>query len=82
MDPISVHGAKEDRPFTMKVDGNTIRDLHAALTALIAMGYGGTAICRADIEAGPLNVTGLELYDTSKEVERGELLEKMTFLLC
>lgn len=82
MEPISVHGARKGQPFTMQVNGNTVNDLHATLTALIAMGYGGTAICRADTEAGPMDVTGLELYDTSNEVERGELPEKMTFLLC
>ncbi len=82
MEPITVHDAKPGQPFTMQVDGNTIHDLYVALTALISMGYGGTAICRADTEAGPMDVTGLELYDTSKEVERGELPEKMTFLLC
>jgi hypothetical protein len=85
MDPISVHGAKAGQPFTVDLSEGetpTIFQLHAALSMLIQMGYGGTPVVRADYEAGPAGIRKMELYDTSKEKERGELSSEMHFLLC
>lgn len=81
MEAISVHGAEAPRPFTITHEG-TVADLHAALGTLIKMGYGGTTIMRCDAEAGPCSGQSLELYDTSKEKERGEVDADMIFLIC
>lgn len=84
MEPISVHSAKPGEPFTIRLtsDAPTIQDLHAALAELIAMGYGGTPFVRADYEGSLALARNLELYDTSKEMERGEVSSRQTFLLC
>jgi hypothetical protein len=81
MKPVSVHGADPNRPFTVTHDG-TIGSLRDALDHLCNLGYEGTAIMRADIEAGPCCTSTLELYDTTDEHERGEVDRHFTFILC
>lgn len=83
MTPISVHGAKENQPFTLELPHHpTIRQLHHALGELINLGYGGSGFARADYEAGPQVFQSIALYDSSLEVERGELWSTQTFLFC
>jgi hypothetical protein len=83
MKPISVHGAKEGQPFDVRFD-DTIQGLHDALTRLIAMGYGGTGVGRADSngEWCPLGISHLELYDTAEQIVMGNTLHSMMFMLC
>lgn len=81
MKPISVYETEEGKPFTVDIPSATVRGLRDALDHLISLGHGSTAIVRADAEAGPCVPGWLELYDTTKEQERGELDAPMVFLL-
>ncbi len=60
----------------------TVRGLMVVLEELVRQGHGETSIFRADVEAGPCGISSLELYDTEKEKQRGELPSRLTFLIC
>jgi hypothetical protein len=59
----------------------TVRGLHAILTELLEMGHGETPIVRADSEIGPMGVNEIDLYDSTKEMEKGVLDAPFVFLI-
>lgn len=83
MKPISVHNAPEGKPFTVSLNGETVRDLFEALSSLIDMGYGGTSILTQEWDSGEIyRLSELRLFDTTEEQIEGVTLNDTAFFLC
>ena len=63
------------------LEKQTIQGLSEVLNRLVENGYGDFPIIRPDMEAGPMNINQIQLYNTEQEFECGELLEKRYFLI-